>query len=229
MNETPKTNDYNDRLHRLGRITTAIVILALLAVPFLIGIAFDIELDVNVMMTAFLSVFAVFGPVGAIEFISYAPIFGAGGQYLAFITGNIMNMKLPSAISSIKLTGFAQGSPEADAISTIAVGISSLVTMLILVIGLGLGSLLLPVLRNPVLAPAFANLMPAILGALAIPHFLKNTRGAIGPIVVAALVLYATGRAWYSTNSTLMIPLFLVLSIGWHYLIYRLDEKKKAS
>ena len=229
MSDETRAIEYNNMIHRLGRITTIIISVALLAIPFIIGIVFDVQINMNAMATALIAVVTVFGPVLLMEMVSYSPILGPGAYYLASITGNIMNMKLPAAISSINLSGFKQGTKEADVISMIAVGVSTLVTMTILIIGLGLGTLMLPVLQSPVLAPAFANLMPAIMGAIAIPVLIRNIKGSLVPYIVAAAVLFLTGRPWYTRYSTLVIPLFILLSIGWHYLLYKLKTKNQAA
>ena len=219
--------DYSNKIHKLGRITTLMVIIALVSVPVLLGIIFNLKVDFGATFAAFLACFALFGPAGAVEFFSFAPIFGAGGQYLAFITGNIQNMKLPAAISNVASSGYENGSPEADVISTIAVGVSSLVTMAILILGLIMGSFLLPFLQSPVLAPAFNNLMPAIMGALAIPRFFSNPRGAVGPCLLSVVLLLTLGRPWYMKYNTYLIPVFLITAIAWSYVLYKMDEKKK--
>ena len=222
-----KSIEFNNLMHKFGRISSVVILLALMAVPFLIGIIFNVRINIRATLTAAVSVAAVFFPVMLIESLAYAPIIGPGGFYLALITGNIMIMKLPAAVSSINLTGYKQGSQEADVISIIAVGVSALVTMAILVIGLVLGTLMMPTLQSPVLAPAFANLMPAIIGAVAIPFFVINIKGSLVPYAAAAVVLYLMGRPSYTLYSSLLIPFFILLSIGWHYVLYKQSMKKK--
>ena len=51
------------------------------------------------------------------------------------MTGYILNLKLPSAINAIKVSGFKLGTKEADVVVGIAIAISSLVTLVILAIG----------------------------------------------------------------------------------------------
>ncbi len=34
------------------------------------------------------------------EFLIYTPMLGSGGGYLAFITGNLINMKIPCAVNA---------------------------------------------------------------------------------------------------------------------------------
>ena len=75
------------------------------------------------------------------------------------------------------------GTPEGDIISTIAIGVSSIVTTLILFMGMLLLSQLRPILESPLLAPAFANILPALFGGLAVVFLAKNPKIAVGPIL----------------------------------------------
>lgn len=217
---------YNKKVHTLGRITSAMLLIMMIGIPVLFMVILKLEIEWGPIMTASLAVLSFMAPATVVEFLSYAPILGAGGQYLAFITGNIMNMKLPAAVSSIKLAGYEEGTEEADAISTVAIGISSLVTMAVLIVGLIIGAALLPFLQHPVLAPAFDNLMPAILGALVFPVIAKNVKGAVGPVVVGVVLILAMGKAWFSKMNTILIPVFIVVAIIWSYLLYKVEQKK---
>ena len=87
---------------------------------------------------------------------------GAGGSYLSFVTGNISNLKLPCALNALESNGVKAQSEEGEIISTIAIAVSSIVTTVIIVLGVILIVPLTPILENPVLDPAFAQLLPAL-------------------------------------------------------------------
>ena len=229
--EQPKESrmSYESSLHRLGRWSTAIVLVALITVPLLIGSIFGVQINVKSTAGVILGVISMFGVIGAIEFISYAPILGIGGQYLSFITGNIANMKLPAAISSVKVSGYAPGSKEAEIVSTIAIAISSLVTTVILALGMVFLSSLLPVLQSPALTPAFTNMMPALLGALATPFFLKDYKTASVPMVIVAVLTLILGYAAISQLQAFLMPVMLAVAIGWSYFLYKRKKKAEAA
>ena len=50
--------------------------------------------DIGAAGKAFLSVGLVWTVSSVVEFLVYTPMLGAGGGYLAFITGNLINMKI---------------------------------------------------------------------------------------------------------------------------------------
>lgn len=222
-----KSNDYNTRLHRLGRISTTIMLIALISVPIVMSIVFKIDVNAKNIATSFIGAFSLFGVVGAIEFFSFAPVLGAGGQYLAFITGNISNMKLPAALSGMKIAKYEPGTKEAEVISMIAIAVSSLVTTLIVFLGLIFISRFLPLLQSPVLAPAFTNLMPALLGALATPFFIKDYKTASVPCIIAAVLTVIIGYPAVARYQSLLMPAFLIIAIAWSYFLY--SKKNKIS
>ncbi|MDO5331723.1 MAG: hypothetical protein Q4E99_03505, partial [Bacillota bacterium] len=57
---------------------------------------------------------------------------------------------------------------EGEVVSTVAIAVSSIVTTLIIIVGVILIKPLTPVLNAPVLAPAFAQMVPALFGGLGV-------------------------------------------------------------
>lgn len=222
MNQSNR--NYETALHRLGKISTAVMLVALISVPIVMTMIFGIEVEADKTLTAFVGAFSLFGIIGAIEFFSYAPILGAGGQYLSFITGNIGNLKLPAALSGIKISGYATGSKEAEVISMISIAASSIMTTLIIFIGMLFVGQFLPLLQSPILAPAFSNLMPALLGALATPVFVKDLRTASVPCLAAAAVTLAIGYPMVARYQAFLMPVFLVIAVGWSFVLYKVKR-----
>jgi len=83
-----------------------------------------------------ISVVPMYWAIGLIEIFNYSPMLGSGGTYLAFVTGNLMNMKVPAAKVAMDKAGVSAASEEGEVLSTIAVAVSSIVTTLILVVAL---------------------------------------------------------------------------------------------
>ncbi len=224
-------DDYQLSIHRFGRISSAIVVLALIAVPLLLTLKVGVAIDVKTTLKAFLGIFSLFGILTIVEFLSYAPIVGAGGLYLCFITGNTINMKLPASISSVKLAGVEPGSKEAEVISLIAVAVSSITTVIVVTIGMIGLSFLVPIMESPQLKPAFANLMPALLGALATPIFLKDSNSiktASLPSLIAVILTFAIGYTTFSKLSALAMPVFLVIAVLWQYFLYKIKKRNQT-
>ena len=81
--------------------------------------------------------------MGFSEALSYTPILGCSA-YLAFITGNIMNLKLPVAANAMNLTQKQPNTPEGEAIASVAVAVSSLMTIAILTLAAVCASFISP-------------------------------------------------------------------------------------
>ena len=228
MNETERKaylEQFNRRTHVLGRIVSAITLVLLVGAPFLIGTFLGAMPDMGAVAKGFLSVGLVWTVSSVAEFLIYTPMLGAGGGYLAFITGNLINMKIPRAVNARDIAGTKTGTAENEIISTLSIATSSLVTILVLALGVALLVPLQPVLQSPVLQPAFANVVPALFGAMAYQYFRKNIRVAIAPLVMMS-VLFMLVPSLTGSTSFMIIPSG-ALAIGIAYSMYR-KQKKEA-
>ena len=225
MNETERKaylEQFNRRTHVLGRIVSAITLVLLVGAPFLIGTFLGAMPDMGAVAKGFLSVGLVWTVSSVAEFLIYTPMLGAGGGYLAFITGNLINMKIPCAVNARDIVGTKTGTAENEIISTLSIATSSLVTIVVLALGVALLVPLQPVLQSPVLQPAFANVVPALFGAMAYQYFRKNVQVAVAPLVVMSLLFMLVPSLTRST----IIPSG-ALAIGIAYSMYR-KQKKEA-
>ena len=228
MNETERKaylEQFNRRTHVLGRIVSAITLVLLVGAPFLIGTFLGAMPDLGAVAKGFLSVGLVWTVSSVAEFLIYTPMLGAGGGYLAFITGNLINMKIPCAVNARDIVGTKTGTAENEIISTLSIATSSLVTIVVLALGVALLVPLQPVLQSPVLQPAFANVVPALFGAMAYQYFRKNGQVAVAPLVVMSL-LFMLVPSLTSSTSFMIIPSG-ALAIGIAYSMYR-KQKKEA-
>ena len=228
MNETERKaylEQFNRRTHVLGRSVSAITLVLLVGAPFLIGTFLGAMPDMGAVAKGFLSVGLVWTVSSVAEFLIYTPMLGAGGGYLAFITGNLINMKIPCAVNARDIVGTKTGTAENEIISTLSIATSSLVTIVVLALGVALLVPLQPVLQSPVLQPAFANVVPALFGAMAYQYFRKNVQVAVAPLVVMSL-LFMLVPSLTSSTSFMIIPSG-ALAIGIAYSMYR-KQKKEA-
>ncbi len=222
MNEQEKKayfEAYNNRTHTIGRISTAIVLTMLLGAPFLMGAYLGAMPDLGATAKAFLSVGLIWTVSSVAEFLIYTPMLGAGGGYLAFITGNLINMKIPCAVTARDMVGAKTGTAENEIISTLSIATSSLVTILVLAVGVLLLVPLQPILQSEVLQPAFNNVVPALFGAMAYQYFRKHLNIAALPLVAMSLLFIFVPSLTGST-SFMIIPSG-ALAIGLAYNAYR--------
>lgn len=216
MNEKQQFfNKFNSGLHRIGRATMLIGMLALIAVPFIISFLYSTSVDANGFVAGILNVGALYIPVAIVEFLVYAPMLGVGGSYISFITGNVTNMKIPCAMNARDIAGTEVGTPENEIISTLSTATSAIVTTLVIVVGVVLLVPLQPLLENPVVKPAFDYVVPALFGALGLKYFSKSLKIAVIPVSVMALLCIFV-PSMINQTGILMIPSgALALAIGF--------------
>ena len=216
MNEKEKFfEDFNKGLHRIGKLTMLLGIIALVSVPFIVAAIFGVSIDGKGFLAGFAKVAIVYIPVAIVEFLVYAPMLGAGGSYISFITGNVTNMKIPCAMNARDIAGTEVGTPENEIVSTISTATSAIVTTLVIVVGVVLLIPLQPVLQSETLAPAFDYVVPALFGALGLKYFAKSPQIAVIPVVLMSLLCILV-PSMISQTSILMIPSgALALLIGF--------------
>lgn len=217
---------YNAGTHILGRVFSVITLVLLVGAPFMIGLFLGAMPDLPAVGKGFLSVGIIWFVSSIVEFLVYTPMLGAGGGYLAFITGNLINMKIPCAINARDQVCAKSGTPENEIISTLSIAASSLVTILVLALGVLLLVPLQPVLQSEVLQPAFENVVPALFGAMAYKYFRGNLKIAAAPLVLMSLLFILVPSLTGST-SFMIIPSG-GLAIGIAFLFYRQRAKALA-
>lgn len=214
--------EFNDGLHRLGRMMLVAAVVLLLAVPFVFGAVYGVTPDLGGFLMGFAKVGVIYVPVAIVEFLVYTPMLGVGGSYLSFLTGNVTNMKIPCVMNAKDIAGTQPGTPEHEIVSTISVATSAIVTTLVIVAGVVLLVPLQPILQTPALLPAFNNVVPALFGALGLKYFAKSPKIAAVPLLLMSLLCVAVPTA-ISQTSLLLIPSG-ALALGIGYVLFKKDK-----
>lgn len=213
------TRSYADSVHFYGRIWTALGILAMLMVPVAICVHYDAWPAITPVLKGLLGVAPIFWTVGIIEVFTFTPMLGAGGSYLGFITGNLTSLKVPAALNAMEAAKVTAGTEEGEVISTIAVAVSAITTTLIIAAGSLLLSALTPILESPALAPAFANILPALFGALAVVYVSKNWKLSLAPLLFMVILFLLAPSL--SSSVGILVPVGALIAIGAGRILYR--------
>ncbi|MBR0514900.1 MAG: hypothetical protein IJK06_11715 [Clostridia bacterium] len=226
MKNTFSYDAYMTRTHWLGRIFSVTVLIMLIGAPFVIGGILGSMPDLAAAGKGIITVGLIWMGSGIVEYLVYTPMLGAGGSYLAFITGNLINMKIPCAVNARELTGAKTGTAENEVISTLSIATSSLVTILVLALGVVLMIPLRPVLDSEVLRPGFDNVVAALFGAMACQYFRKDLKLALVPMTIMT-VLFILVPSLTGSASFMIIPSGAI-AIGLSWLKYRREKKGDA-
>ncbi len=211
--------DYMKEIDRLGKIWVWTAVVIVMMVPIAICVYYNAWPAATAVLKGLLGVAPIYWTVGVIEVITYTPMLGTGGTYLAFVTGNLTSLKAPSALNAMENADVKPGSEEGEVISTIAIATSSIVTTLIIVIGVCLLSMITPILNSPVLAPAFDNILPALFGGLAVVYVSKNWKLCIAPIVCMLALFLAVPSLASSVG--VLVPVGVLITLGAARIMYK--------
>ena len=218
MNEQQKQayfEKFNRQLHILGKVMLAVSLTALVAFSFIAGAIYNVMPEWKGFLLGIVNVGIIYYPVAIVEFLVYSPMLGVGGSYLAFLTGNLTNLKIPCAMNARALSGVEAGTPENEIISTLSIAASAIVTMLILAIGVLMIVPLQPVLSSPVLEPAFDHVVAALFGAFGVKYYIKCPRIAVVPFVMMTLLCIFVPAVLNYTSISIIPAGLLAIAVGW--------------
>ena len=215
-----KTYSYMDSVHRDGRIWNLTVMVILMAFPVAVGLIFSAMPDWAAVGKGLIATAPMYWAVGVIETVTYIPMLGAGGSYLSFVTGNISNLKLPCALNALENAEVKAQSEEGELISTIAIAVSSIVTTLIIILGVILIVPLTPILSSETLKPAFDQMLPALFGGLGVVFVSRNLKLAIAPVLLM-LILFVFVPALNAGTVGIMVPVGVIFTIAYARIIYK--------
>jgi len=210
-------NAYDKKVHLIGRVTLVVGLLLTFLPPVILWQVYNIVPPVKNLINGIISISAVMLPVSIVEVLTFAPILGASAMYMSYLTGNISNMKIPSAAISMEAVEVKPSTKEGDIISTIAIAGSVIASEIIIIIGVVLVVPITAKLNNPIVQPAFQQVLPALFGSIGAYYILKEWKLAISPLLTAILLTMIPGLP-----TAVTIPICVVASVfGAKYLYKR--------
>lgn len=163
--ESISMETFHRKSHFWGRGTLWAMILITLSVPIYLSFFLGFHPGWGPILTGFLAYAAIVAVVWVVEPISYYPVLGVSGTYLAFLNGNIGNMVLPSASVAQSVVGAEPGTKKGELTATLAItgaAISNTTILIFVILG---GSFLITFLPETVV-DAFRFVLPAIYGGV---------------------------------------------------------------
>lgn len=212
-------SEYMKKTDFYGKIWVWTAVVVILFVPIAICLYYNAWPQATAVLKGLLGVAPIYWTVGVIEVITYTPMLGTGGTYLAFVTGNLTSLKAPSALNAMENADVKPGSEEGEVISTIAIATSTIVTTFVLVLGVCGLAAITPILNSPALAPAFDNILPALFGGLAVVYVSKNWKIAIAPLVFMVVLFLAVPSLAGSVG--VLVPVGVVITLTAARIMYK--------
>lgn len=225
MDNSNYTNLWTKPVHKIGRITLIAVCITSLFPVFYLYFVHGIFPPIEWLVKDVTLIAASFGLIWLIEPISFYPALGLAGCYLAFLSGNIGNNKLPAAVLAQDITETEQGSKAAEIVTSLAICGSIMTTLIVICIGAVAGSIILGALPEAVTNAIKAFTVPSIFGALIVSFALKFPK--IIPVAVGVpllLRIYATSIPVYW-----FIFFTIIATIAATLIIYKKEIYRKTA
>ncbi|MDO4720905.1 MAG: hypothetical protein Q4A78_09615 [Peptostreptococcaceae bacterium] len=180
-------NEYMPRMHKIGKITGLCGVITSFLPAIVLAVVYGLLPKPAALLTASLSALSAFGLLWIFEPISYFSVLGPVGTYMAFLSGNISNMRVPCASMAQLSAGIEPGTEEGSIIATIGMAVSVVINISVLTIGVILGSSILKMLP-PQVTESLNYLLPALFGALLIQFGAKAKNLAAGIFIFGVLM-----------------------------------------
>lgn len=214
-----KKRSYEEMTHIYGRIWILSALGMIFSYPIITCLYYGAWPGWKPVLQGLLGVAPIFWTVGLIEVLTFVPMLGTASSYLAFVTGNLTNLKVPAALTAMENAKVKPGSEEGEVISTIAVATSSIVATVIIALGVALLVPLTPILNHPAVKPAFDNILPSLFGGLAVVYVSKNWKISIAPLVFMVVLFLLVPTL--STSVGVLVPVGALIAIGSARVLYK--------
>ena len=164
------------------------------SIPFCFGPAIYLAVvyhaipPVHTILTAWFMIASIYGVEYFMTPISYFPILGVSGTYMAFLSGNIANMRVPCAIVAQDVIGVEPATKQGEIIATLGMAVSIITNLIVVTIAAVGGNALMCLLPEVVLT-ALNYVLPSIFGGLFAIFAVKHPRYAVWGVSVALVLL----------------------------------------
>ena len=212
---------YMDKVHTWGRIWCIASLIFFLSIPLAISLHLNVWPSLSIVGKGLASI-AFFFATGIIEVVAYSPMLGAGGTYLSFVSGNIMNLKMPCAINAMENAKVKANTEEGEVITTIAICASTITTTIVIavfVIIFALNPRFSEIMSSDTFSPAFQQVTYTIFGSLAASYFVKHWKISIFPIAAVTVLLF-----FVDPGIGVLIPVGVILSMLGAHDMYKLKK-----
>lgn len=180
-------NEYMPKMNRIGKITGYLGVVASFFPALVLIVVYGSFPNLAALPTVAISVVSSFAVLWFVEPISYYPVVGQIGTYMAFLSGNISNMRVPCASMAQVAAEVEPGTEEGSVIATLGMATSIIINIAVLTVGVIAGSKVLSMLPQSV-TDALNLLLPALFGALLMQFGIRHKTHALGILALGIII-----------------------------------------
>ena len=205
----------------MGRLTSLVGVVVSFAPLVILAVVFKIMPPLNAILAAATIRISACLVYYFIEPISFQPVLGIPGTYMAFLSGNLSNLRVPCSSVAQKAAGVEEGTPEGAVFSTIGVAVSIVVNLAILTIGVLLGVQIISLIPASFVS-ALTFLVPALYGAMLMQMVLYTPKIALISVPLGIITLIISKTGLFDSSVAILISVFgsifigrLLMKTGW--------------
>ncbi|MGB9867464.1 MAG: hypothetical protein ACPLPR_06095 [Bacillota bacterium] len=201
MGTEVKGNTYSDEfipyVIRWGRLTNLLGFITMFGPVLVLAAVYGICPSLATILAGAVQQWSVSGVFWFVEPISYFPILGIPGTYMAFLAGNIANLRLPCAASAQEAAGVESGTEQGAIISTLGVAVSVLVNIVILALAIVAGASIIQRLP-PNVSKSLNYILPALFGAVFAQFSVAQPKLAVVAFSIATVMTLLLRRGVFA-------------------------------
>ena len=218
MNEEMTTQQIYDQEYipysiKWGRLTSLIGVAASFFPVVILSFVFKVVPALDAIAAAATIPLSACLAYHFIEPISFQPVLGIPGTYMAFLSGNLSNLRVPCSSVAQQAAGVEEGTPEGAVLSTIGVAVSIVVNLAILTLGVFLGSQIIALIPESVVN-ALVYLVPALYGAMLMQMILYAPKISLIAVPLSIVTLAISKTGIFDSSMAILISVFGSIIIG---------------
>ena len=220
-------------VHRIGRFTMIVAfILAFLPVLYYVFIK-----GYTLPLSAYINTMVVISSISIgswlTEPLTYWPVLGSAGTYIAYLSGNVTGMRFPVAMNVQSAMKADINTPKGQVITIVGI-VGSVITNLVILLGIVLfGNWLIGILPD-VVVKAFSYVTMGMFGSLVLMRFCRHKEGPVKGFIDA--IPYLATAMGVKFLVTYVVPglskfgsaLGVGVTILVAYIMFKAKQKKAA-
>ena len=217
-------------VHRIGRFTIAIAfVLSILPFCYFYFIKGYNEVPFSMLFAGVAAVAPMLIGGWISEPLTYWPVLGSAGTYMAYLSGNVAGMRFPVASAVQKNVGADISTPKGQVATIVGIAVSIVMNIVILFVTVLIGGFIINALPERVLH-AFSYCMMGMIGSMTIMR-LSMGKGSLGknlvnvvPYILSGVCAYVLVN--YIFNNSTLRAFGALIGVGAAILIAYLRYKK---
>lgn len=144
--------------------------------------------EFHTILTGWFMIASIYGVEYFMTPISYFPILGKAGTYMAFLSGNIANMRVPCAIVAQDVIGVDPATEKGEIVATLGMAGSIITNLIVVTLAAVAGNILLGLLPA-VVVTALNYVLPSIFGGLWAIFAVRYPKYAVWGVAMALFLI----------------------------------------